>query len=187
MGTNPAESRPRRWWDSRARARPGRIAARRSPAAADSPAPGRFWSACLEQRLDLVGQRRGHGLLCQRESRSRRAVPWPSASWAWVDLMSFCACASSSLASARFTLAKLTSSCDLSLLSASAVTWSTTSWRACHGLLGHLQHGLRAQHVEIGAADGQQDIGARGLGGLVLRLRRAAWRMPPGCWCGRNR
>ena len=66
-------------------------------------------------------------------------------------------------------MAKLTSRVDFSLLSASAVTWSDHQLAGGHGLVGHLQHGLRAQQVEIGAAGGQQDVRARGFGDLVLR------------------
>jgi len=86
--------------------------------------------------------------------------PMAVASWASAACSSFCACTWSNLAPDRFTLAKLTSSVDLNLLSARAVTWSTTVWRAFTVSSDDLQDGSGAKDGEIGVAGSQKNVGA---------------------------
>ncbi len=102
------------------------------------------------QAVDLVRQRRRHRFLLQGEAgfvgQSHRVGQIGFGRFQIVLRLR-----QEQLASARLTLAKLTSKCDFSLLSASAVIWSDHQLPRLNGLLRHLQDGLRPQHGEVGA------------------------------------
>ncbi len=76
------------------------------------------------------------------------------------------------MACARFTLAKLKSSCDLSLLWNKASTWIGNGLALFHRLLRDGQNGVGLQGVVERLVHREQDLFLRGQCVLVLRFGR---------------